>query len=251
MTVSTDAVCAAIKDVFEDTRSVLEPAGALAVAAAKQYAQQHGLQARTLVAVTSGANVNFERMRFVAERAEIGDAREAVFAVTMPEARGTFLRFCDLAGSRSISEFSYRIADAQTAHVFVGMRVRDRTEAAQIAGTFSAQGFATVNLTGDELAKQHLRHMVGGRSVLAGGERLFRFAFPERPGALMTFLRALPADWNISLFHYRNDGGDAASVLVGIQMPEAAAQRSDTVLAALGYPYWEESANPAYRLFLA
>ena len=251
MTVSTDAVCAAIKDVFEDTRSVLEPAGALAVAAAKQYAQQHGMQGGTLVAVTSGANINFERLRFVADRAEIGDAREAVFAVTMPEARGSFLRFCDLAGSRSITEFSYRIADAHTAHVFVGMRIRDRAESAQIAGAFTTQGFATVNLTGDELAKQHLRHMVGGRSALAGGERLFRFAFPERPGALMTFLRALPQDWNISLFHYRNDGGDAASVLVGIQVPEAARLGCDSVLAGLGYPHWDESANPAYRMFLA
>ncbi|MBN3728354.1 threonine ammonia-lyase, biosynthetic [Burkholderia sp. Ac-20379] len=251
ITVDTDALCAAIKDVFQDTRSVLEPAGALAVAGAKRYAEQAGIEGETLVAITSGANMNFDRMRFVAERAEVGEAREAVFAVTIPEERGSFRRFCELVGERNVTEFNYRIADERSAHIFVGVQTRRRGESAEIAATFDAQGFVTADLTGDELSKDHIRYMVGGRSPLARDERLFRFEFPERPGALMKFLSSMAPNWNISLFHYRNQGADYSSILVGLQVPAADHAAFDRFLAALGYPYHEETANPAYRLFLA
>ncbi|WJF90690.1 threonine ammonia-lyase, biosynthetic [Paraburkholderia bonniea] len=248
--VDTDALCAAIKDVFQDTRSVLEPAGALAVAGAKLYAERSGIQAQTLIAVTSGANMNFDRMRFVAERAEVGEAREAVFAVTIPEERGSFRRFCTLVGTRSVTEFNYRIADAHSAHLFVGVQIKNRGESAEIAQTFEAHRFATVDLTGDELSKQHIRYMVGGRSPLAQDERLFRFEFPERPGALMKFLSSMAPNWNISLFHYRNQGADYSSILVGMQVPSVDCEAFDRFIASLGYPCWEETANPVYRLFL-
>ena len=250
ITVNTDALCAAIKDVFQDTRSVLEPAGALAVAGAKRYAEREGIRGQTLVAVTSGANMNFDRMRFVAERAEVGEAREAVFAVTIPEERGSFKRFCELVGTRSVTEFNYRIDDAQRAHIFVGVQIRNRSEPQQIAQSFVAHGFATVDLTDDELSKQHIRYMVGGRSPLAHDERLFRFEFPERPGALMRFLSSMAPNWNISLFHYRNQGADYSSILVGIQVPAADDDEFRRFLASLGYPHWDETQNPAYRLFL-
>ncbi|MBP0630097.1 threonine ammonia-lyase, biosynthetic [Cupriavidus sp. AcVe19-1a] len=251
ITVDTDALCAAIKDVFEDTRSVLEPAGALAVAAAKQYAARAGLRGQTLVAVTSGANINFERMRFVADRAELGNAREAMFGVTLPEACGAFRRLCARVGDRQISEFTYRIADAQTAHVFVGMQLRAAGEATEILDTLHADGFPALDLTADEVAKGHVRHMIGGRSPLARGERLFRFEFPEKPGALMDFLSALAPDWNISLFHYRNQGGDTGSVLAGIQVTDGQVHAFRERLATLGYPWQEVSDNQAYRMFLA
>ncbi|XOC99694.1 threonine ammonia-lyase, biosynthetic [Burkholderia sp. 22PA0106] len=251
ITVDTDALCAAIKDVFQDTRSVLEPAGALAVAGAKRYAEQAGIEGETLVAITSGANMNFDRMRFVAERAEVGEAREAVFAVTIPEERGSFRRFCELVGERSVTEFNYRIADARSAHIFVGVQTRRRGESAEIAANFDAHGFVTADLTGDELSKDHIRYMVGGRSPLSHDERLFRFEFPERPGALMKFLSAMAPNWNISLFHYRNQGADTSSILVGLQVPAADHEAFDRFLATLGYPSHEETANPAYRLFLA
>ncbi|CAJ4185984.1 threonine dehydratase [Burkholderia pseudomallei] len=251
VTVDTDALCAAIKDVFQDTRSVLEPAGSLAVAGAKRYAEQAGIEGETLVAVTSGANMNFDRMRFVAERAEVGEAREAVFAVTIPEERGSFKRFCALVGERNVTEFNYRIADARSAHLFVGVQIRRRDESDEIAANFAAHGFTSVDLSGDELSKQHIRYMVGGRSPLAHDERLFRFEFPERPGALMKFLSSMAPDWNISLFHYRNQGADYSSILVGLQVPQADHAAFDRFLAALGYPFWEESGNPAYRLFLS
>jgi threonine dehydratase len=252
LTVDTDALCAAIKDVFQDTRSVLEPAGALSVAGAKQYAERSGVTGQTLVAVTSGANMNFDRMRFVAERAEVGEAREAVFAVTIPEERGSFKRFCELVGGeRSVTEFNYRIADASAAHIFVGVQIKSRDESDAIARAFTEHGFATVDLTGDELSKQHIRYMVGGRSPLARDERLFRFEFPERPGALMKFLSSMAPDWNISLFHYRNQGADYSSILVGIQVPQADNAAFERFLSTLGYPHWDESNNPVYRLFLA
>ena len=206
--VDTDAVCAAIKDVFLDTRSVLEPAGALAVAGLKQYVQRDGVQGLPMVAVTSGANMNFDRLRFVADRAEVGEAREAVFAVTVPEERGSFRRFCGVIGQRSVTEFNYRIADARTAHIFVSVQIARRGDAAEIMAALQDQGFSVGDLTNNELSKQHIRYMVGGRSPLAGGERLFRFEFPERPGALMKFLAAMAPNWNISLFHYRNQGAD-------------------------------------------
>jgi threonine dehydratase len=248
--VDTDAVCAAIKDVFVDTRSILEPAGGLGVAAVKQYAAQHGLKGKTFIAITCGANMNFDRLRFVAERAEVGEEREALFAVTIPEERGSFKRFCELIGPRSVTEFNYRISDAREAHVFVGVAISKREEADKLARQFHKQGFANVNLTDDELAKQHVRHMVGGRSELASNERLFRFIFPERPGALMRFLSSMHPDWNISLFHYRNQGADYGRILVGIQVPKGDSKAFKTFLDQLNYPFSEETQNPVYRLFL-
>ncbi|MGK0569105.1 threonine ammonia-lyase, biosynthetic [Bordetella bronchiseptica] len=248
--VNTDAICAAIKDVFQDTRSVLEPAGAMAVAGAKQYAAEHKLKDKTLVAVACGANMNFDRLRFVAERAEVGEMREAVFAVTMPEQRGSFRRFCELVGNRSVTEFNYRISDAERAHVFVGVQVSTPAEPEKIAANFRRHGFDTLDLTHDELAKTHLRHMVGGHSALARNELLYRFEFPERPGALMRFLNAMNPDWNISLFHYRNQGADYGNILIGIQVPPTDKKLFKTFVAELGYPHWNETDNPAYRLFL-
>jgi len=248
--VDTDEVCAAIKDVFQDTRSILEPAGALGVAAVKKYVAEHRLVGRSLVAITCGANMNFDRLRFVAERAEFGEQREALFAVTIPEERGSFRRLCELLGQRSITEFNYRISDANAAHVFVGLSTKSRSEAATITHMLDQHGFASSDLSDDDLAKEHLRHMVGGRSSLADSERLFRFVFPERPGALMRFLGAMHPYWNISLFHYRNQGSDYGRILVGIQVPSSDAVAFQNFLETLAYPYVEESENPVYRLFL-
>ncbi|MFU1949308.1 threonine ammonia-lyase, biosynthetic, partial [Bordetella avium] len=248
--VNTDAISAAIKDVFQDTRSVLEPAGALALAGAKQYAAEHKLKGKTLIAVTSGANMNFDRLRFVSERAEVGEMREAVFAVSMPEQRGSFRRFCELVGDRSVTEFNYRISDAEQAHVFVGLQVSTPAEPAKIAAHFRKHGFATLDLTHDEMAKTHLRHMVGGRSTQSRNELLYRFEFPERPGALMRFLNAMNPDWNISLFHYRNQGADYGRILIGIQVPPSDKKQFKSFVAELGYPHWNETENPAYKLFL-
>ena len=248
--VDTDAVCAAIKDVFQDTRSILEPSGAMGVAAVKQYVDTHRCKGKTFVAITCGANMNFDRLRFVAERAEVGEEREAVFAVTIPEARGSFKRFCELIGPRSVTEFNYRISDAKQAHVFVGLATAKRDEARKLAARFSKHGFDTLDLTDDELAKQHVRHMVGGRSDLAANERLYRFIFPERPGALMRFLSSMHPGWNISLFHYRNQGADFGRILVGIQVPPSDTQAFNAFLRALAYPCQDETDNPAYRLFL-
>ncbi|MFC4820062.1 threonine ammonia-lyase, biosynthetic [Dokdonella ginsengisoli] len=248
--VDTDALCAAIKDVFADTRSLLEPAGALAVAGAKRYAEREDLAGQTLVAVCSGANLNFDRLRFVAERAEVGEAREALFAVTIPEERGSFRRFCALLGERSITEFNYRIGDPRRARLFVGVQTRNAGENAAIAADFARGGFDVLDLTHDELAKLHLRHMVGGRSELAVDELLYRFDFPERPGALARFLAALDPAWNISLFHYRNHGADYGRILVGIQVPESDRAALAGFLERLGYAHRDESANPAYRLLL-
>ncbi|WP_294635679.1 threonine ammonia-lyase, biosynthetic [uncultured Aquabacterium sp.] len=248
--VNTDAVCAAIKDIYQDTRSIVEPAGALGVAAIKQYAERHGGQGKTYIAVNCGANMNFDRLRFVAERAEVGEEREALLAVTIPEERGSFKRFCETIGPRSVTEFNYRISDEKQAHVFVGLTTREKGESKKIAKAFEQQGFATVDLTHDELAKTHIRHMVGGRSSLAEGERLYSFVFPERPGALMNFLTSLPPGWNISLFHYRNQGADYGRILVGLQVPKAEIKGIDALLSRLGYPYVDETRNPVYRLFL-
>ena len=248
--VDTDAVCAAIKDVFEDTRSILEPAGALGVAAIKQYVQKRRTSGETYVAITCGANMNFDRLRFVAERAEVGEEREALFAVTIPEERGSFRRFCELVGPRAVTEFNYRISGADEAHVFVGIATVDRAESTRLARHFASHGFPALDLTGDELAKEHVRHMVGGRSALARDERLYRFVFPERPGALMRFLSSMPAGWNISLFHYRNQGADYGRILVGIQVPPADEKAFGDFLEGLAYPCADETGNPAYRLFL-
>ncbi|NYT37590.1 threonine ammonia-lyase, biosynthetic [Allopusillimonas soli] len=248
--VDTDAICAAIKDVFQDTRSVLEPAGALALAGAKRYAAQQKWKGKTVVAITCGANMNFDRLRFVAERADVGEAREAVFALTIPEKRGSFLRLCDAVGNRAVTEFNYRISDPETAHVFVGLQISSAVEQERLAGNFRKKGFPTLDLSGNELAKTHLRYMVGGRSALAEHEMLFRFEFPERPGALIKFLGAMSPEWNISLFHYRNQGDDYGRILVGIQVPPEDKKAFKAFLDGLGYPYWNESENPAYQLFL-
>ena len=248
--VDTDEVCAAIKDVFQDTRSILEPSGAMGVAGIKQYVERHKLKGKTFVAVTCGANMNFDRLRFVAERSEFGEHREALFAVTIPEERGSFKRFCSLIGPRAVTEFNYRISDDKLAHVFVGLAIHKRDEADRIERQFVKHRFPTVNLTDDELAKEHVRHMVGGRSELAADERLFRFVFPERPGALMRFLDTLPPGFNISLFHYRNQGADHGRILVGMQVPRGQNAALKRFLDTLAYPCTEETDNPVYKLFL-
>jgi threonine dehydratase len=255
VTVDTDAVCAAIKDIFIDTRSIVEPAGALAVAAIKQYVAEHKTRGQTYAAILCGANMNFDRLRFIAERAEVGEEREALFAVTMPEERGSFRRFCELigtlpGGNRNVTEFNYRISDAQKAHVFVGLTTHGKGESGRIASNFSRHGFQTLDLTHDDLAKEHIRHMVGGPTGLAHDERLLRFVFPERPGALLRFLSHMRPNWNISLFHYRNQGADYGRILVGLQVPESDGAAFNSFLDTLGYPYVEETENPVYRLFL-
>ncbi|CAM3712421.1 threonine ammonia-lyase, biosynthetic [Polynucleobacter brandtiae] len=250
ITVDTDEICAAINDVFTDTRSILEPAGALAIAGMKKYVKKHRLKKKTLVAVACGANMNFSRLRFVAERADVGESREAVFAVTIPEERGSFKRFCELLGNRNVTEFNYRIADQSEAHIFIGIATQKATDSTEIAKHFRKAKFSTIDLTHDELAKSHLRHMVGGRSALAQDELLYRFEFPERPGALMRFLTSMAPNWNISLFHYRNHGADYGRILVGIQVPKNEQKQFQHFLASLGYPHWNETDNPAYRLFL-
>ena len=253
--VDTDAVCAAIKDVFVDTRSIVEPAGALAVAAIKQYVAHHKTKGETYAAILCGANMNFDRLRFVAERAEVGEEREALFAVTIPEEHGSFRRFCEsivnLPGdSRNVTEFNYRISDLACAHVFVGLTTHGKGESVRIAANFSRHGFEALDLTHDELAKEHIRHMVGGRSALAQDERLLRFVFPERPGALLKFLSLMRPGWNITLFHYRNQGADYGRILVGLQVPTADNRVFAKFLKTLGYPWVEETNNPAYRTFL-
>jgi threonine dehydratase len=254
--VDADEICAAIKDVFQDTRSILEPAGALSIAGLKSWVAANGARDRTLVAVACGANMNFDRLRFVAERAEVGEAREAVFAVTIPEERGTLRRFCGVLDGASITEFNYRIADEtpgvgrDAAHIFVGVEIAGTADAARIADDLRDEGFDVLDLTDDDLAKQHLRHMIGGRATRASDELLYRFEFPERPGALMRFLSAMSPNWNISLFHYRNEGADFGRILVGIQVPSTDRRAFRGFLSTIGYPSRDETANPAYRLFL-
>jgi len=248
--VDTDATCAAIKDVFEDTRSILEPAGALAIAGAKLYAAREKLKGETLVAIACGANMNFDRLRFVAERAEIGEQREAILAVTIPETPGSFRKFCALLGKRNITEFNYRYADAKVAHVFVGIQVRDQSETTELVDKLRRNDLPTLDLSDNEMAKLHLRHLVGGHAPEVKDEIMFRFEFPERPGALMNFLNSMSHNWNISLFHYRNHGADYGRVLVGMQVPHHDKKALKTFLDTLGYRYWDESANPAYKLFL-
>jgi threonine dehydratase len=250
MVVDNDAICAAIKDVFEDTRSILEPAGALATAGIKEYVQRNNLHGKTLVGIASGANMNFDRLRFIAERAEIGENREAVLAVTIPEKPGSFKTFCRLLGDRSITEFNYRYADATQAHIFVGVTIHDHKESDQLIEMLRQHHLPTLDLTDNEVAKLHLRHLVGGRAPQAEHEQVYRFEFPERPGALMKFLDTMGHDWNISLFHYRNHGADYGRVLVGLQVPPDEKAEFKAFLDNLGYPYWDESENPAYALFL-
>ncbi|WDZ98480.1 threonine ammonia-lyase, biosynthetic [Herbaspirillum sp. WKF16] len=253
--VDTDAVCTAIKDIFQDTRSIVEPAGALALAGAKAYVERarnskQPIRDQSLVTIACGANMNFDRLRFVAEMADAGEAREAVFAVTIPEERGSFRRFCETIGPRNVTEFNYRISDAKSAHVFVGVQISGADEAGKIARNFEKAGFGVLDLTHDELAKVHIRHLVGGKSELAGEELLYRCEFPERPGALMKFLSSMNPNWNISLFHYRNQGGDVGRILIGVQVPKKEMKEFRTFLAQLGYRHWDETKNPLYKLFL-
>jgi threonine dehydratase len=249
--VSNDEICAAIKDIFEDRRSVLEPAGALAYAGLKRYVEKKRLHGRSLVAIASGANVNFDRLRYVAERAEIGERREAILAVTIPERAGALKKFCAVLGDHSITEFNYRYDDAREAHIYVGVQMREREAAARLAHTLRGHGYATLDMTDNEMAKLHIRHMVGGHAPAALHEVVYRFEFPERPGALMNFLSQMGGRWNISLFHYRSHGADFGRVLVGMQVPAADRKPFQKFLDGLGYEYVEETRNPAYRLFLS
>ena len=248
--VTNDAICAAIKDVFEDTRSILEPSGALAVAGAKAYLEKHALQGEHVVAVTSGANMNFDRLRFVAELAELGEQREAILAVTIPERPGAFRNLITTLGSRDVTEFNYRYADTDNAHVFVGVTVHNRDEVTQLIATLAQQGLQAIDLTGNEMAKTHIRYMVGGRAPQAKDEVLYSFVFPEHPGALINFLTQLHTRWNISLFHYRNHGADFGRVLTGMQVVGSDQDAFQDFLDKLGYEYTEETGNPAYQLFL-
>ncbi len=248
--VSNDAICAAIKDVFEDTRSILEPAGALGVAGAKVWAEREKAKNRNLVAIASGANMNFDRLRFVAERAELGEKREAVLAVTIPEQPGSFKAFCALIGGRVITEFNYRFSDAAEAHVFVGIQVQNQAEVDKLLAALTRHQLPVLDLSDNEMAKLHIRHLVGGRAPQVENEVLYRFEFPERPGALMRFLDSMSRGWNISLFHYRNHGADYGRVLAGMQVPPGEKADFQHFLDGLGYRYWNESRNPAYKLFL-
>ncbi|HQT26123.1 MAG TPA: threonine ammonia-lyase, biosynthetic [Burkholderiales bacterium] len=248
--VSNDEICAAIKDVFEDTRSILEPAGALAIAGAKSYVEREKLKGKTLVAIASGANMNFDRLRYVAERAELGEKREAVLAVTIPEKPGSFKKFCTILGARNITEFNYRYADPSEAHVFVGVQVQGRQEAAKLLACLQENGLKTLDFTDNEMGKLHVRHMVGGHAPQVENEIIYRFEFPERPGALMQFLNSMSHNWNISLFHYRNHGTDYGRVLIGMQVPNGEMAEFRIFLDNLGYRFWAETDNPAYRLFL-
>ena len=248
--VSNDEICAAIKDVFEDTRTILETAGALAVAGIKSYIKKNNIKSETLIGTASGANMNFDRLGFVAERAEIGEERETVFAVTIPENPGAFKSFCSLIGSRSITEFNYRFSSHSSAHIFVGISVRDFQESKLLIKTLNDAGLEAIDLTHNEVAKLHLRHLVGGHAPEAENEVIYRFEFPERPGALSNFLNNMGENWNISLFHYRNHGADIGRVLVGIQVPPNEKETFQIFLSQVGYPSWDETGNPAYKLFL-
>jgi threonine dehydratase len=248
--VDTDEICAAIKDIFEETRTVVEPAGALAVAGMKRWLERRRVKGRTLVAIACGANMNFDRLRFVAERAELGEHREAVLAVTIPEQPGSFRALCGMLGRRSVTEFNYRFAPGREAHVFLGVAVSGREEARRLAAQLERHGMKAEDLSDNELAKLHVRHLVGGRTREVGDEMLYRFEFPERPGALMAFLNGMGSDWNITLFHYRNQGADVGRVLVGLQVPPRQRPAFRRFLRELGYDYADESRNPAYRFFL-
>ena len=248
--VDTDATCAALKDVFEDTRSILEPAGALSIAGVKAWVERHRTKDRTYVAIACGANMNFDRLRFVAERAELGEAREAILAVTIAERPGSFREFCALLGKRSVTEFNYRYADPKTAHLFVGIEVANRHETEQLLRELKRRKIEASDLSDNEMAKLHVRHLVGGHAPAATDEILYRFEFPERPGALMRFLDSMSAGWNISLFHYRNHGADYGRVLVGMQVPGSDKAEFRAFLDRLGYDYIDETMNPAYRMFL-
>ena len=251
MTVDTDQICAAIRDIFEDTRSIVEPAGGLSVAAAKKYIADNQIENQTLVTINCGANVNFDRLRHIAERAAVGEQTEMLLAAEIPEEPGSFRRFCELIGRRGITEFNYRYSDTKNAHIFAGIQISGGEERQVLVARLRDAGYTVEDLSDNEMAKLHVRHMVGGRSPSVSHERLFRFEFPERPGALLDFLNAIGTNWNISLFHYRNHGSDYGRILAGIDVPEDETDELEAHLADLGYTHWEESDNPAYRMFLS
>ena len=252
VTVDTDQICAAIRDIFEDTRSIVEPAGGLAVAGAKKYLAHHSLEGQNVVVINCGANVNFDRLRHISERAAVGEQQEMLLAVEIPEEPGSFREFCRAIGRRGITEFNYRYNDTTNAHIFVGVQLkRGRQEREELLSELRSANYVVEDLSDNEMAKLHVRHMVGGRSPGIENERLFRFEFPERPGALLDFLDAIGVDWNISLFHYRNHGSDYGRILAGIDVPPGETDELETHLAELGYTHWEESDNPAYAMFLA
>ncbi len=251
VTANTDEMCAAIKDIFEDTRSIAEPAGALSLAGLKKYAAENGFQGKTLIAIDSGANTNFDRLRYISERTEIGEKREAIFAVTIPEKPGSYQKFCKTIGKRGITEFNYRYSDNSDAHIFVGMKISSEgNDRALIVETLEKAGYPVEDMTDNDLAKNHIRHMVGGHGPAVDNEIVYRFQFPERPGALLEFLTKLAGRWNISMFHYRNHGSAFGRVLVGMQVPKGERKDLEGLLDELQYSYWEETDNTAYRLFL-
>ena len=247
---NTNEICAAVKDVFEDTRAVSEPSGALSLAGLKKYVQQSGAQGERLICINSGANTNFDRLQHIAERAELGEKREAILAVTIPEHPGSFKQFCKIVGRRMVTEFNYRYSDSENAKIFVGIQLKSINDRAELIQSLEQEGYPTTDLSDNEMAKLHIRHLGGGRNDDIKDEQLFRFEFPERPGALLNFLNNLGQNWNISLFHYRNHGAAYGRVLIGMQVPEQDKQKVTEYLDRIGYRYWDESSNPAYRLFL-
>ena len=252
VTVDTDQICAGIRDVFEDTRSIVEPAGALAIAGAKKYIAASNIQDQAFVVINCGANVDFDRLRHIAERAAVGEQREMLLGVEIPEEPGSFRKFCEAIGRRGITEFNYRYSDSKKAHIFVGVELRHGAdEHAELIENLTRLGFPLADLSDNEMAKLHVRHMVGGSAAKIENERIFRFEFPERPGALLDFLKAIGTDWNISLFHYRNHGSDYGRILAGIQVPDKESDELEAHLTDLGYTYSEESDNPAYTMFLS
>ncbi len=252
ITANTDEMCAAIKDIFEDTRSIAEPAGALSLAGLKKYAAENNLQGQTLVAIDSGANTNFDRLRYISERTEIGEKREAIFVVTIPEKAGSYKKFCKVIGKRAITEFNYRYSDSSDAHIFVGLQISpEGNDRGDIVAALDKAGYPVDDMTDNDVAKNHIRHMVGGHSSGVENELVYRFEFPERPGALLEFLTKLAGRWNISMFHYRNHGSAFGRVLIGLQVPKGERKDLEKLLDELQYEYWEETDNKAYQSFLA
>lgn len=251
ITVTTDEICAAVKDMFEDTRAVSEPSGALSLAGLKKYIQQTGAESQTLLCINSGANTNFDRLQHIAERAELGEKREAILAVTIPERTGSFKQFCKVIGRRMVTEFNYRYADSEQARIFVGVQLKDPDDRAELMQTLISEDYPVIDMSDNEMAKLHIRHLGGGHNSEIQNEQLFRFEFPERPGALLNFLTNLGQNWNITLFHYRNHGAAYGRVLIGMQVPEEDKEKVSEYLNRIGYRYWDETENPAYKLFLA
>lgn len=250
ITASTDEMCAAIKDIFEDTRSIAEPAGALSLAGLKKYVEQNDIQGQTLVCIESGANTNFDRLRYISERTELGEKREAIFCVEIPEKPGSFKRFCHLLGKRNITEFNYRLNDANAAQIFVGLQVKSLNDKDGMYEKLCTKGYPVIDMTENEVAKNHVRHMVGGHAFAVDDEVVYSFEFPERPGALLSFLDQLGARWNISMFHYRNHGAAYGRVLVGLQVPQKERIQLKKVLKTLSYRFVEQTENPGYQKFL-